>query len=134
MKIITYQAPNGQTIDISRRQIRQLTAAGKWPRNKSGEYCSISMGLHVGTPSRTDEELLALAGEKEFHAYYYYVGAAIDDSTTTGDTGVLYSWSAQAAAEQYATELRGTDECAGEVVRTRPDEGSDATDYGEAVV
>jgi hypothetical protein len=134
MKVITYQAPNGSTVDISRRQIRQLTAAGKWPLNASGEYCSVSHGPHVGAPSHTTEELLALASEKEFHTYYYSVAAAIDDNTGTGDTGFLRCWSAQGAADHYAAELRGIDECAGEVVRTRPAEDSDATDYGEAVV
>ena len=58
MKIITYQAPNGQTIDISRQQERQLAAAGKWPRNDSGEYCSASMGMHSGQPTHADMDQL----------------------------------------------------------------------------
>jgi hypothetical protein len=60
-QVITYQAPNGQTIDISRAQERKLTAAGKWPRNESGEYCSVSYGLHRGRPTYEEmDELLAL--------------------------------------------------------------------------
>ncbi|MDI3258451.1 MAG: hypothetical protein QJR02_02010 [Sinobacteraceae bacterium] len=59
-KVITYQAPNGQTIDLTRTQITMLEDAGKWPRTARGEeYCTVSHGLHVGEPSMTDDELHA---------------------------------------------------------------------------
>lgn len=51
MKVITYQAPNGKTIDLTRKQVRALSVAQSWPRNESGEYCTISHGLHDGEPT-----------------------------------------------------------------------------------
>ena len=50
-KVITYQAPNGSTIDLTPKQIAALEASGQWPRNESGEYCTVSHGLHVGDPT-----------------------------------------------------------------------------------
>ena len=82
---------------------------------------------------------MGVAAQREFKidalsTYSYWVAAAIDDNTGTGDTGTLEATSAQEAADAYAAELRGTNECRGEVVRTSPADDSDATDYGEAVV
>ncbi len=58
MKVITYQAPSGGTIDLTRSQKRILERAGKWPRNARGEeYCSVSHGLHAGEPTHSDDEI-----------------------------------------------------------------------------
>lgn len=60
MQVITYQAPNGQTIDLSLGQIRMLETARVWPRTQRGEeYCSVSCGQHAGQPTMTDAELRA---------------------------------------------------------------------------
>lgn len=46
-QVITYQAPNGETIDLTPKQIAQLERDGEWPRNSRGEeYCTVSHGLH----------------------------------------------------------------------------------------
>jgi hypothetical protein len=50
-KVITYQAPNGSTINLTTRQIAALEKASQWPRNASGEYCTVSHGLHAGEPT-----------------------------------------------------------------------------------
>lgn len=58
MKVITYQAPNGETIDLSQPQVEMLERAQKWPRNSRGEeYCSVSHGLHRGAPTYSDAQL-----------------------------------------------------------------------------
>ena len=58
MKVITYQTPNGETIDLSGSQVDMLEREQKWPRNSRGEqYCSVSHGLHEGTPTYTDAQL-----------------------------------------------------------------------------
>ena len=63
MKVITYQAPNGETIDLSLAQVDMLERGGKWPRNSRGEeYCSVSHGLHEETPTYSDAELRAEVG------------------------------------------------------------------------
>jgi hypothetical protein len=50
-KVVTWQAPNGETINLTRQQERQLRAGGTWPRNSRGEeYCQVSHGLHIGEP------------------------------------------------------------------------------------
>jgi hypothetical protein len=57
-KVITWQAPNGQTIDLTRSQERQLRRAGVWPRNSRGEeYCTVSHGLHVGEAADIEQWL-----------------------------------------------------------------------------
>lgn len=62
-KVITYQAPSGQIIDLTRAQVDMLETAGKWPRTARGEeYCTVSHGLHVGEPTMTDDELRADVG------------------------------------------------------------------------
>lgn len=61
-KVITYQAPNGQTIDLTPKQIATLERAGQWPRNASGEYCSVSHGLHSGEPTCETDLLSDLLG------------------------------------------------------------------------
>ena len=43
-KVITYQAPNGSSINLTPRQIAALEKAGQWPRNASGEYCTVRTG------------------------------------------------------------------------------------------
>ena len=58
MKVITYQAPNGETIDLSTGQVEMLERAQKWPRNSRGEeYCSVSHGAHAGVPTYSDAQL-----------------------------------------------------------------------------
>lgn len=47
-KVTTWQASNGQTIDICRQCEKSL--ADNWPRNSRGEeFCSVSHGLHNGS-------------------------------------------------------------------------------------
>lgn len=62
MKVITYQTPSGDTIDLTRAQIKMLEKVGKWVRNDQGEqYCTVSHGLHVGLSTLSDYELLQIA-------------------------------------------------------------------------
>ena len=61
--VITYQSPNGVKINLTPHQISDLEKRGKWPRNESGEYCTVSHGKHAGEPTcETDivSDLLAL--------------------------------------------------------------------------
>jgi hypothetical protein len=47
-KVITYQAPNGETIDLTEQEISEHRSAGTWPKNSRGEeYCTVSHGLHT---------------------------------------------------------------------------------------
>lgn len=47
--VITYQAPNGRTINICPDCEARLTHEGDWPCNEQGEeYCTVSHGLHEG--------------------------------------------------------------------------------------
>ena len=51
MKVVTWQAPNGQTLNICLRCEDQilLDSAAAWPRNARGEeYCQVSHGAHDG--------------------------------------------------------------------------------------
>jgi hypothetical protein len=49
MKVITYQAANGATINLTRAQIKALDRARVWPKNSRGEeYATVSHGLHAG--------------------------------------------------------------------------------------
>jgi hypothetical protein len=58
MKVVTYQAPNGETIDLTSAQVEMLERAQKWPRNSRGEeLCSVSHGLHRGAPTYSDAQL-----------------------------------------------------------------------------
>ena len=58
MKVITYQAPNGEKIDLTRAQRRTLERAGTWLKTSRGEeYCQVSHGLHLGEPTFTDEQI-----------------------------------------------------------------------------
>jgi hypothetical protein len=63
-KIVTWQAPNGSTVNISRRQEQAMRKASFWPRNNSGEYCTVSHGLHIGLPTWTDAEIDAMHREQ----------------------------------------------------------------------
>ena len=57
-KVITWQAPDGSRISLTRQQERKLRKYGIWPRNQNGEeYCNISHGLHDGARTWTDEAL-----------------------------------------------------------------------------
>lgn len=63
MKVVTFQAPNGETIDLTSAQVQMLERAQKWPRNSRGEeYCSVSHGLHEGPPTYSDAQLRAEVG------------------------------------------------------------------------
>jgi hypothetical protein len=60
-KVITYQAPHGDTINVTRSQKIRLATAGMWPKNRRGEeYCTVSHGLHTGEPTFTDAEIEAM--------------------------------------------------------------------------
>lgn len=57
-KVITWRAPNSATINLTQKQEKLARQAGYWPRNQNGEeYCTVSHGLHVGTPTWGDKEL-----------------------------------------------------------------------------
>lgn len=63
-KVVTYQTDRGETINLSTTQIKRLKAAAKWPRNSVGrEYCSVSHGMHYGTPTYTDAEIEQIIAE-----------------------------------------------------------------------
>ena len=54
-RVFTYQAPNGEAIDLTQSQIFDLREADVWPRNSKGElYCTVSHGLHFGEPTFTN--------------------------------------------------------------------------------
>jgi hypothetical protein len=57
-KVITYQAPNGQTISLCDRHIRLGDERPEgWYLNGQGEeYCSVSHGLHYGFCDLCDAE------------------------------------------------------------------------------
>lgn len=58
-KVITYQTPEGLSINLTPKQVAVLEAAGKWPKDSKGrEYCNVGFGLHVGTPT-CDTDLLS---------------------------------------------------------------------------
>lgn len=58
MRVVTYQAPNGETIDLSQAQVAMLEREQKWPRNSRGEeFCSVSWGLHAGSATYSDAQL-----------------------------------------------------------------------------
>ena len=44
--IVTYQAPNGSTLDICDEC--NVARVDSWPRNSSGEYCTVSHGRRLG--------------------------------------------------------------------------------------
>lgn len=49
--VVTWQAPNGDTINVTRDAQELFDLAGVWPRNAIGqEYCTVSHGLHKGEP------------------------------------------------------------------------------------
>lgn len=57
-KVITYQADNGSTINLTPTQEDRLTEAGVWPKTPSGrEFCRVSHGLHEGSPSYSDDQI-----------------------------------------------------------------------------
>jgi hypothetical protein len=51
--------------------------------------------------------------------YSYYVQSDEQSRQDVGDTGTVEAENAQAAADQYAAELREIDGCRGQVVITR---------------
>jgi len=56
--IITYQAPDGEKINLTPCQVARLRQEGRWLRNAHGaEFCTVSHGRHWGWPSYSDEEL-----------------------------------------------------------------------------
>jgi len=58
-KVITYQNDNGQTVNLTLKQIEILEDAGKWPKDSRGrEYCQVSHGLHYGAPT-CDTDILS---------------------------------------------------------------------------
>lgn len=54
-RIVTYQSPNGATIDLTRADVAALRDAGVWPRdNRGAEYCTVSHGERYGWQSSED--------------------------------------------------------------------------------
>lgn len=49
MRVVTWQSPSGQTINVCRPCERRLTEAQEWPRDTQGqEYATVSHGEHAG--------------------------------------------------------------------------------------
>ena len=60
MRIITYQSPSGQTINLSEEQVLQLEAKNSWPKDSNGqEFCQVSHGWHEGAAVSNEELGLA---------------------------------------------------------------------------
>lgn len=60
-QVVTYQSPAGHRLNLTPDQAAELTAWNAWPRDPSGEeYCSVSHGLHAGTPSMSGIEVARL--------------------------------------------------------------------------
>jgi hypothetical protein len=58
-KVITYQSPCNETINLTPDQIRILQSALQWPSDRNGqEFCSVSHGLHEGQPTYTNTEIV----------------------------------------------------------------------------
>ena len=63
-RVVTYQAPRGDTIALTEEQVQRLSEACVWPRNGIGEeYCTPTHGLHWGDPDFTDTEIDTLIRE-----------------------------------------------------------------------
>ena len=46
-KVVTYQSPRGNKIDLTPAQVRAHHKAGTWPKDWDGQqYCQVSHGLH----------------------------------------------------------------------------------------
>lgn len=63
-KVVTYCARDGDTIDLTLRQIKRLNAARVWPRSpRDGqEYCQVMHGLHPGRPTFSEDQIAAICG------------------------------------------------------------------------
>lgn len=62
MKVVTWQAPSGGSIEVCRRCEKKR---GNWPRNSRGEeYCSVSRGLHSGTCDLCNPSAGEMTGER----------------------------------------------------------------------
>jgi hypothetical protein len=49
MRVVTWQAPNGQRVDVCDACSERMTLAGTWPCNGRGEqYCTVHHGGHDG--------------------------------------------------------------------------------------
>lgn len=60
-RVVTYQAPSGDMISLTRPQISKLHAASVWPKDWRGqEFCTVSHGLHSGAPDYSDAGIDAL--------------------------------------------------------------------------
>ena len=46
-RVTTWQAPDGDTYTLCAHHQREHER-GDWPRNRSGEYCTVSYGRHLG--------------------------------------------------------------------------------------
>jgi len=58
MRVITWQSPGGDQVDITPRQARAFRATGRWPRDSAGqEFCRVSRGARSGFPTWTDDQI-----------------------------------------------------------------------------
>lgn len=47
-KVVTWQSPSGQAINICRKCEQRLRSSNSWPKDSQGqEYCQVSHGLHT---------------------------------------------------------------------------------------
>jgi hypothetical protein len=54
-QVVTYQSPGALYIHVAPWQEREMRAASVWPKDPMGrEYATVSMGLHLGTPTDID--------------------------------------------------------------------------------
>ena len=64
-KVITWQAPSGEKIEVTKAQEKIAREMGKWPRTTRGEeYCTVSHGLHRGTPTFNIDDWAGLLSRK----------------------------------------------------------------------
>jgi hypothetical protein len=48
-KVVTWQSPSGDTLDICLECEVQLAKSWSWPKDRTGQdYCQVSHGLHRG--------------------------------------------------------------------------------------
>lgn len=98
MDVITYCAPDGGTISLTPGQVADLLQWGVWPRNASGEYCSVSHGVHTGIPTYTGQQLAAIILQLRDSTISEQVAAAL------GNDGTIFERDGATLEELCATQ------------------------------
>ena len=79
-RVVTWQAPDGETVNVTLQQAQAMRRASYWPRNSSGEYCTVSRGQHRGRPTWTNAQLAAMIAAGPVDTF----GDGLEDETITG--------------------------------------------------